>query len=65
MAVGLDFVEPLGDSINVHLLTSADDALVARVPPNVAVSPERKVKVLVDMPHVHIFSADEDGRRLA
>jgi multiple sugar transport system ATP-binding protein len=58
-------VEPLGDSINVHLLTSADDALVARVPPNVAVSPERKVKVLVDMPHVHIFSADEDGKRLA
>ncbi len=57
-------VEPLGDSINVHLAAAADQSLVARVAPTAAVSPERRTRVFVDTSHIHIFSAGENGKRL-
>jgi multiple sugar transport system ATP-binding protein len=58
-------VEPLGDSVNVHLILPDGKPLVARVSPTVSVSPGDKVKVTVDVSRVHLFAADETGRRIA
>jgi multiple sugar transport system ATP-binding protein len=57
-------VEPLGDSIHVHLQTDAGESIVARVPPSVTVSPGRRGDLAMDLSCAHIFAADEAGERL-
>jgi multiple sugar transport system ATP-binding protein len=58
-------VEPLGDSINVHLVGPGGEPLVARVSPTVSVSAGQEVDLVLDMLHSHIFGTDERGERLA
>lgn len=57
-------VEPLGDSINVHLAAPGGNSMVARVSPTVTVSPGQNVNLNVDLSHAHLFSAGEVGERL-
>lgn len=57
-------IEPLGDSINIHLRTAGGASIVARVTPTTAVSPGQTVSVGLDLSYAHVFSAD-DGRRLS
>ena len=57
-------VEPLGDSINVHLVLAGGKKIVARVSPMVSVAPGQSVKATVDMSHAHVFAAERDGQRL-
>ena len=57
-------VEPLGDSVNVHLLLPGGKAIVARVSPTAAVAPGQSIKATVDMSHAHVFAAEQDGQRL-
>ena len=62
--VSVRVVEPLGDSINVHLVASGGETIVARVPPNLNVSPGYSVRPFLDVSHAHLFAADRVGRRL-
>ena len=57
-------VEPLGDSINVHLAAPGGEKIVARVSPTVSVAPGQSVNATVDMSHAHVFSAGSMGQRL-
>ncbi len=57
-------VEPLGDSINVHLVAPGGESFVARVSPNVTVSPGHRVRPFLDISQIHIFAADQAGKRL-
>ena len=57
-------IEPLGDSLNVHLATAAGESLVARVPPTVSVACGQRVTFRMDVSQAHLFAADESGRRL-
>jgi multiple sugar transport system ATP-binding protein len=57
-------VEPLGDSINVHLTAPGGNPMVARVSPTVTVSPGQNVNLNVDLSHAHLFSAGDVGERL-
>ncbi len=56
--------EPLGDFINVHLVTLGGESIVARVPSDVAVSYGQEARLDVDMPGVHVFAADAEARCL-
>jgi multiple sugar transport system ATP-binding protein len=58
-------VEPLGDSINVHLTSRDGKPIVARMSPMVSVSPGQEVNLVLDMSRSYIFATDEPGDRLA
>jgi multiple sugar transport system ATP-binding protein len=58
-------VEPLGESMNVHLVAPTGDIVVARVPPTSCMSPGQRVKLLADLSYSHIFAPGESGQRLA
>jgi ABC-type sugar transport system ATPase subunit len=57
-------VEPLGDCANVHLIASGESALVTRVAGAQAYGIGEEVAVAFEPSGVHLFSADEAGRRL-
>ena len=57
-------VEPLGDTLNVHLVAAEGEPLIARMPPTVSIAGGDEVSLAVDMSRVHVFAFDEDGRRL-
>ncbi len=57
-------VEPLGDSIHVHLAAAGGANIVSRVPPDTIISPGDRVKLSMDISHAHVFAADESGKRL-
>jgi multiple sugar transport system ATP-binding protein len=61
----VETIEPLGDSQNIHLHTSTESPLVARVAPTVAVKVGETVSVAFDPQHLHLFTDDEAGARLA
>ena len=57
-------VEPLGDSINVHLSTAGGERIVARLSPEVSLAPGQDVDLSIDMSRVHLFAANGEGQRL-
>ena len=57
-------VEPLGDSMNVHLVLKSGETMVARVPPTSALSAGKSAVVRVDVDRVHLFEDGPDGTRL-
>ncbi len=57
-------VEPLGDSMNVHVAMQSGPSLVARVSPTIQLSPGQHVKLLIEVGRVHLFAADETGQRI-
>jgi multiple sugar transport system ATP-binding protein len=58
-------VEPLGDSINVHLAGGHGEPIVARMSPTTSLSAGQEVNLVLDMTRAYIFGADERGERLA
>ena len=57
-------VEPLGDSINVHVEAPSGQTVVAKVAPNVSIVPGQRIALRWDMACAHIFSAGESGERI-
>jgi len=58
------FVEPLGHSKNVHVVTGSGERLTACATAGTAVRPEDTVTVSIDTAHCHVFEPGENGRRL-
>ncbi len=61
----VETIEPLGDSQNIHLHTSTQSPVVARVAPTVTCAVGDSVAVSFDAQHLHLFTDDEAGTRLA
>ena len=57
-------VEPLGDSINVHLIASTGEPIIIRVPPGVTIATGEGVTLFADLSQAHLFAADECGKRI-
>ncbi len=64
MKLAVTVVEPLGDRVRVHGVTSAGQSLVAQIPATASISPGQCRRFKVDTSRVHLFAADETGRRL-
>ncbi len=56
-------VEPLGETMNVHIALSSGESVIARVPPISSASPGSPVTASVEGERVHIFDDREDGAR--
>lgn len=54
-------VEPLGETMNVHIMLSSGESVIARVPPVTPVSPGSAVTAIVDGERVHVFDDGDDG----
>ena len=64
LATSVTVVEPLGDTLNVHLVAPAGEPLVARLGPTASITPGEQITLAVDMSRVHVFAAAEPGQRL-
>jgi len=58
-------VEPLGNSVHIHVATSEGQSFVACAPPTTAITPGQRVNVLFDMSRIHLFAAGTCGARLS
>jgi len=61
----ITYVEPLGDSVNVHLEAPDGDPIIARLALSPTWTPGRRVILYFDSSRLHVFTADESGMRLA
>jgi multiple sugar transport system ATP-binding protein len=57
-------VEPLGDRLRLHVVTTAGETLIAQVDPAAAVAPGQRRLLDIDVRRAHLFAATTDGRRL-
>lgn len=62
--VTITVVEPLGDRIRVHAVTSAGEPLVAQANPSAVITPGQRRHLMLDAAHAHVFADEDDGRRL-
>lgn len=60
----LQSIEALGDRTYAHLATKDGAAITALVPAMTPASIGKHFDALVDLSRVHLFAADEDGKRL-
>jgi multiple sugar transport system ATP-binding protein len=65
IALTVDMVEPLGAETHVAGTAAGGELVVARLPRRHAPRPGDVVRLGFDAAHVHLFAADDDGRRLA
>jgi multiple sugar transport system ATP-binding protein len=54
-------VEPLGDRIDVYLITNGGKQIIANIDPHVRVSVEQHVLLYVDVNKIHVFECGETG----
>ncbi len=64
ISISVSVVEPLGDRIHVHGATAGGDSVVVQLPPAVGVQPDDRLELRVDPADVHLFVADDEGRRI-
>lgn len=60
----ISLVQPLGDRMNVHLLTTHHSSIVAQVDADLGISHGQPYALHVDMSRVHFFEKGDDGRNL-
>ena len=60
----IQLVEPLGDTMDVHLTLPSGDSLIARISPSARAAPGKRVGLSIETARVHLCASDEAGRRI-
>lgn len=64
MVATVTVTEPLGDAMDVFLVTPTGSKLVARVAATEEIAPGQQVTVAIDFAHAHLFGPGDYGRNL-